>query len=234
MPLPKMDVPTYEINLISNNKNIEYRPFLVKEEKLLLMALETKDKKEIIKGVYSVLQNCILTKGVNIEELPSFDVEYLFLKIREKSLGEKIEVIVRCPDTKKSFQVDVNLLEVKVEKPKDISNKIEITNKMGIILKYPSFKTIQESYDKNNSDKIFDILLESIDTIYDENTSYTCKEYSKKELQEFVESLPQNVFIKLGQFFEKFPQLVYEKDVTSPFTGNPVKVRLDSFIDFFD
>lgn len=235
MALPRLDVPTYELNLLSNDKTIEYRPFLVKEEKLLLMALETKNRKDITKCIYTILRNCILNKEININELASFDIEYIFLKIREKSMGEIITVMVQCPETKKSFEVDLNLTEVKIEKSNELNNTIKVSEKMGLILKYPTFTVMQEALDlKNDSDKIFYIVTNGIDKIYDEDTTYITSDYTKQEIQEFLESLPQNVFTKISEFYDNFPKLVYEKNITSPFTGNEVKVRLDNFIDFFD
>lgn len=233
MSLPKLTVPTYELNLISNDKTIQYRPFLVREEKLLLMALESKDKKEIIKNIYTVLTNCVLSKGININEMASFDVEYIFLKIREKSMGETIEVLVQCPETKKTFESILNLSDVQIEKSEKLSNKIEITDNLGLILKYPSFMMMQEHGDLKQSDKIFNMIINCIDKIYDKDTIYEAKDYTKKELEEFLENLPQNAFTKINEFFKNFPKIMYEKDVVSPYTNKTVKVRLDSFIDFF-
>jgi hypothetical protein len=235
MPLPKLDVPSYELTLLSDNKAVEYRPFLVKEEKLLLMALESKNRKDVTKCIYTILRNCILDKNIDVNNLASFDVEYIFLKIREKSMGEIITVLVQCPETKKKFEVDLNLNEVQIEKSNKLNKNIEISNKMGLILKFPTFSIMQEAMDlTNDSDKIFYIISNCIDTIYDENTTYKASEYTKQELQEFLESLPQNIFVKISEFYDNFPKLIYEKDITSPFTGNKVKVRLDNFIDFFD
>lgn len=235
MALPKLIVPNYELNLLSDDKAIEYRPFLVKEEKLLLMALESKNRKDITKCIYTILKNCILNKEINVNELASFDIEYIFLKIREKSMGEVVTVVVQCPDTKKTFEVDLNLTEVKIEKSDKLNKNIQISEKMGLTLKYPTFEVMQEALDlNNNSDKIFYIITNGIDTIYDENTTYKTSDYTKQEIQEFLESLPQNVFTKISEFYDNFPKLVYEKFINSPFTGKQVKVRLDNFIDFFD
>ena len=233
MPLPKIETPIYELNLISDNKKIKYRPFLVKEEKILLMALETDNKKQIVDAIHQILQNCILTENIKIENLPSFDVEYIFLKIREKSLGEAIDVRVTCPETNKMFEVKLDLSTLKIDKSKKIENTIKINEKVGMIMKYPTFSLMQNLIEeKNVVDRTFKIIINSIESIYDENSTYYVKDFSEKEIQEFIESLPQDTFEKINNFYNSFPRLMFEELVTSPHTGKKVKVRLDEFIDF--
>ena len=233
MPLPKIETPIYELNLISDNKKIKYRPFLVKEEKILLMALETDNKKQIVDAIHQILQNCILTENIKIENLPSFDVEYIFLKIREKSLGEAIDVRVTCPETNKMFEVKLDLSTLKIDKSKKIENTIKINEKVGMIMKYPTFSLMQNLIEeKNVVDRTFKIIINSIESIYDENSTYYVKDFSEKEIQEFIESLPQDTFEKINIFYDSFPRLMFEELVTSPHTGKKVKVRLDEFMDF--
>lgn len=234
MSLPKYAVSSYETNLISDNKSIEYRPFLVKEEKLLLIALESNDKKQISKAICNVLQNCILTKNVSINDLPSFDVEYLFLKVREKSSGEIVKVSVVCPVSKKRFEIDLDLSEIKIEKKEDMKNIIEINENLGLVLKYPTFLLVQELVEiGDKTEKLFKIIIESVDKIYDKTTTYNPKDYTEKEMVEFIESLPQNSLKRMNEFYDNFPKIVYEKEVTSPFSGKTMKVRLNNFMDFF-
>jgi len=235
MPLPKVETPTYELSLISNDKKIKYRPFLVKEEKILLLALETEDKKQIIDAIYQILENCILTESVDIKDIASFDVEYLFLKIREKSLGETIDVRVTCPETNKLFDVSLNISNLKIIKTQDLNNDIKITNKIGMIMKYPTFLLMQTLINEENPiARTFKIIMNCIETIYDENTTYNPKDFSEKELQEFLESMPQEAFEKINNFYESFPKLVFEQTVISPHSKKEVKVRLDEFMDFLD
>jgi len=233
MPLPKIETPTYELNLISDNKKIKYRPFLVKEEKILLMALEADDKKQIVHAIHEILQNCVLTENIKVENMPSFDVEYLFLKIREKSLGESIDVRVTCPETNKMFDVKLDLSTLKIDKSKKIENIIKINEKIGMIMKYPTFSLMQNLIEeKNLVDRTFKIVINSIESVYDENTTYKIKDFTDKEVQEFIESLPQETFEKINNFYDSFPKLVFEELVTSPYTNKKVKVRLDEFMDF--
>lgn len=234
MPLPKLTVPTYDTNLISNNSSIEYRPFLVKEEKLLLTALESKDSKLIYKTIFTILENCILTKNINVKELPSFDVEYLFLRIREKSIGEAVTVSVTCPESKKRFELELDFSNIKIEKNNNINNLIQVNDNIGIVLKYPTFSTVQDLDDKKTTvEKIFHIITKCIDKIFDKETTYNPNEYTEEELRNFIDSLPQKTLTQINNFYTNFPKIVYEKEIKSPYTGSPVKVRLDSFMDFF-
>ena len=234
MPLPKYEVPIYEVELISDKKKIEIRPFLVKEHKLLLMALVSENKKQISDSIYTILENCIKTKNINIDKMPCFDIEYLFLKIREKSLGELISVRVKCPETKKFFDVELDISKILVVKPDNQIFDIKISENLGIKMKYPTFKTIQlASLETDNIEKIFSIITNCIESIYDKENSYNVNDYSEKELEEFVESLPQECFDKINKFYNNIPKIIYDGEVISPYTKKLVKVRLDTFMDFF-
>ena len=234
MPLPKYEVPIYEVELISDKKKIEIRPFLVKEHKLLLIALVSENKKQISDSIYTILENCVKTKNINIDKMPCFDIEYLFLKIREKSLGELISVRVKCPETEKYFDVDLDLSKIVVVKSENNQSDIKISENLGIKMKYPTFKTIQlASLETDNIEKIFSIITNCIESIYDKENSYNVNDYSEKELEEFVESLPQECFDKINKFYNNIPKIIYDGEVISPYTKKLVKVRLDTFMDFF-
>ena len=234
MPLPKIEIPTYTTNLITDNTEIKFRPFLVKEEKILLLALESNDAVQISSAVNTILKNCILTENIKTEELASFDAEYLFLRIREKSLGEAIDVRVTCPDTNKKFDVSLNLSDLKIEKPKKLNNKIKVNEKIGLLMKYPTMELMQRiAAEENTVKKILKIIMYSIETIYDAENTYNPKDYTEKELQEFVESLPQNVFSQINDYYNNFPKITFNTEIKSPYTNNMVKVRLDNFMDFF-
>jgi hypothetical protein len=233
MPLPKIDVATYELTLPSNNKKITYRPFLVKEEKILLMAAESKDTAHILNSLNQIIKNCVLDK-IDVDTLPAFDAEYIFIKLRERSLGEIIKVSILDEEANKRFEADVDLTKVKFIKSDKHTNKIKLSDKLMIELKYPTLKTILSiDSKKSDAENGIKIVIDSIDKIYDSETVYNVKEYTKQELQEFVDSLTQGMYNKLNQFFETMPSFVYDEEVVSPYTKNKIKVKLESFIDFF-
>lgn len=233
MPLPTIVTPTFEIELISNGKKLELRPFLVKEEKLLLMALESAEKKNIIEAIKTIIKLCIKTPNINVDELASFDIEYIFLKIRENSLGGTITVSLTCPETKKKFEADLNLSDIKIDKPVQ-NNIIKISDNVGLTMKYPTFQSMQLLYDqKITIDSVFNVIIFCIENIYDNENVYNCKDYTTKELSDFLDSLPQNCFNEINNYFTSLPKLYFDVLVESPYTNKMVKVRLDNFLDFF-
>jgi len=233
MGLPKIDVPIYETVLPSNGKKIKFRPFLVKEEKILLMAAESNDNKTILHALEQVISNCVLEE-LDIKKLPSFDVEYLFLKLREKSIGEIIKVNVNDPEAKKKFETDVNLAKVIVKKNPKHETLIKFGNNLAIQMKYPNVETIL-SMDQNKSvlENGFGVLTNCVEKIYDKETVYEAKDYTPKELQEFLDQFTQEMYEKLGKFFETMPSIYYEAEALSPYTNKNVKVIIDKFMDFF-
>lgn len=233
MGLPKIDVPIYETILPSNGKKIKFRPFLVKEEKILLMAAESNDNKTILHALEQVISNCVLEE-LDIKKLPSFDVEYLFLKLREKSIGEIIKVNITDPEAKKKFEADVNLAKVIVKKNPKHETLIKFGNNLAIQMKYPNVETIL-SMDQNKSvmENGFGVLTNCVEKIYDKETVYEAKDYTPKELQEFLDQFTQEMYEKLGKFFETMPSIYYEADALSPYTNKNVKVIIDKFMDFF-
>ena len=196
MPLPTIETPTYELKLPSTNKKIKYRPFLVKEEKILILALESKSQNEITNAVTDVLKKCILTRGVKVDDLPTFDIEYLFLNIRAKSIGEDIKLTVTCPDdgeTKVSVTIYVD--EIKVIRPKDHNIDIVLDDKMSVRMKYPSLNQfIESNFDTEDEaetmvDKTFRVVADCMETIFDGEDAWEAKDYSAQERLDFVQQL---------------------------------------------
>lgn len=242
MPLPKLDVPIYETKLISNGKPVKYRPFLVKEQKLFLMATQSEELSDAIDVIKQVLRNCILTEGVDVDDLSTFDLEYLFLQLRAKSVGEVVNLRYTCNndvptengETKKCggiVKFNLNLQEVKPEKEENHTNKIEITPKLGVVMKYPTFKMLQNS---NIEDiDVLDLIVDCIDYIYDENEIYYAKDSSKEELIEFVESMQKDDFAKIEEFFNTMPKLRKDLDFKCPKCGYQETITVEGIQNFF-
>ena len=190
MPLPKISTPTYELELPSTGKTIKFRPFLVKEEKLLVLALESNDTKEITNAIKAVLKDCIQTRGIKVESLPTFDIEYLFLNIRGKSVGEEIEVSILCPDDGETYaEVQINIDDINVLKDSKHSNKIKIDDELMMEMRYPSLNEfIKNNFDfetTNQVDQSFDLIASCVDKIYSEDEVWASDDFSKKEIMEF-------------------------------------------------
>ena len=238
MPLPKIATPTYELELPSTGQSIKYRPFLVKEEKVLVIALESEDNKQITTAIKAVLKSCILTKGVKVESLPTFDIEYLFLNIRGKSVGEELEVNVICPDDgETTVPVVINLDEIEVQKDENHSNKIKIDDSIMMELKYPSLdQFIKNNFDfndKNAMDQSFDLIASCIDKVYTEDEVWATADCTKKEVKEFLESMNSQQFKDIEAFFESMPKLSHTIKVTNPNTKVESEVTLEGLASFF-
>ena len=238
MPLPKIATPTYELELPSTGQSIKYRPFLVKEEKVLVIALESEDNKQITTAIKAVLKSCILTKGVKVESLPTFDIEYLFLNIRGKSVGEELEVNVICPDDgKTTVPVTIDLDEIEVQKDENHSNKIKIDDSIMMELKYPSLdQFIKNNFDfndKNAMDQSFDLIASCIDKVYTEDEVWATADCTKKEVKEFLESMNSQQFKEIEAFFESMPKLSHTIKVTNPKTKVESDVVLEGLASFF-
>ena len=239
MPLPKVNTPTYELVLPSNNKKIRYRPFLVREEKILIMALESEDMKQITNSVIEILNACILTKGVKVSTLSTFDIEYLFLNVRAKSVGESIEVNVTCPDDNKtSVQVSVDLDTIKGKKNRKHTDTIKLDDTLSLKMKYPSMDNfIESNFDTSTQgDDIkttLEMIVSCIDTIYSEEESWSGEDSSKQELQEFIEQLNTQQFKKLQKFFDTMPKLKHAVKVKNPKTKKMNEITLQGLNDFF-
>ncbi len=236
MPLPTIVTPSYELTLPSNGKKIKYRPFLVKEEKILILAIESNSMKDISRAIKDVLKNCILTKGVKIDELPTFDIEYLFLNIRSRSVGESIDLVITCPDdneTKVNTQIYID--EIKVKKNKDHNPDIKLDDTYTMRLKYPSLdQFIDDNFnfdlDRDNS---FDIISSCIDMVFSDEEAWEAKDCTKKELLEFVERLNSSQFKEVENFFDTMPQLSHEIEVENPKTKVKSTVTLEGLASFF-
>ncbi len=238
MPLPKIATPTYELELPSTGETIKYRPFLVKEEKLLVIALESEDTKQITNAIKAVLKSCILTKGIKVETLPTFDIEYLFLNIRGKSVGEDIEVNVTCPDDGETqVALTINLDDIEVHKDEDHTNKIKLDDSIMMELKYPSLEQfIKNNFDfdeKNAMDQSFDLIATCIDKVYTEDEVWATADCSKKEVKEFMESMNSNQFKSIEEFFNTMPKLSHTIKVTNPKTKVESDVVLEGLASFF-
>lgn len=238
MPLPKISTPTYELELPSTGKTIKYRPFLVKEEKLLVLALESDDSKEISNAIKAVLKDCIQTRGVKVETLPTFDIEYLFLNIRGKSVGEDIEVSVLCPDDGETYaEVQISIDEIEVVKDKEHNKQIKIDDKLMMEMRYPSldqFVKSNFSFDGDNQvDQSFDLIASCIDKIYSEEEAWTSDDFTKKEVTEFLEQMNSSQFKDIESFFTTMPKLRHEVEVLNPKTKKSSKVVLEGLASFF-
>jgi len=238
MPLPKIATPTYSMVLPSTEKEINYRPFLVKEEKLLVLALESEDTKQITTAIKAVLKNCIQTKGVKVELLPTFDIEYLFLNIRGKSVGESIDVNIVCPDDEKTnVKVVIDLDDIKVKKTEGHSNQIKLDNTLMMELKYPSLEEfIKNNFDfkdENAMEQSFKLIAASIDKIYNEEEVWVAADCTKKEITEFLESMNSSQFKKIEEFFTTMPKLSHTIKVTNPNTKVESEVVLEGLASFF-
>jgi len=238
MPLPKIATPTYELELPSTGKSIKYRPFLVKEEKVLVIALESEDTKQITSAIKAVLKNCVLTKGIKVETLPTFDIEFLFLNIRSKSVGEEIEVNIVCPDDEETnVPVFIDLDSIQVQISDDHTNQIKLDDDLMMEMKYPSLEQfIKNNFDfneKNAMDQSFDLIATCIDKIYNEDEVWATADCTKKEVKEFLESMNSSQFKEIEKFFETMPKLKHTIEVTNPNTKVTSEVVLEGLASFF-
>ena len=236
MALPKLTTPTYELEIPSTDEKIKYRPFLVKEEKILMMAMESKSNADITQAVKDIVQECTFNK-VDISNMPMFDVEYIFLNIRSKSVGEVSKLKILCQDDGKTYaDVELDLNEVKVQVGDDHTNKIELTEDMGLIMKYPTIDSFSETGIRDiNPSNMLDVISTCILQIYEKKgeKTYDPKDQTKKELTEFIEQLNTKQFKDVQKFFETMPKLKHEITVKNPKTKKENKVTLTGLNDFF-
>ena len=236
MALPKLNTPTYELEIPSTDEKIKFRPFLVKEEKVLMMALETKDNAQIVNAVKDIVSECTYNK-LNINTMPMFDVEYIFLQIRSKSVGEVSKVKILCPDDKKTYtNVEIDLNEVKVQVEDEHTNKIELTDSMGIIMTYPNIDSFSDNGIQNiNASNMLDVIGTCILQIYEDKGEkvYEAKDQTKKELVEFIEELNTKEFQDVQKFFDTMPRLKHTIKVKNPKTKKTSDVTLSGLNDFF-
>ena len=238
MPLPTIATPTYELTLPSSDKKIKYRPFLVKEEKILILAMESEDTKQIASSIKNVISKCILSRGIKVEKLSTFDIEYLFLNVRGKSVGEHIEVMVTCPDDGKTqVPMSINIDSIKVQKNDEHDKDIKLDDTYTLRMKYPSLaeftKTNFGSMNEMKVDDTFELIASCIDQVYSEEESWSHQECTKKELSDFIESLNSNQFKMVEKFFETMPKLSHTVKVTNPNTKVESEIKIEGLQSFF-
>jgi len=238
MPLPKIATPTYELVLPSTGKTIKYRPFLVKEEKILILALESEDPKQITNAIKTTLKSCISTRGIKVEDLPTFDIEYIFLNIRGKSVGESIDVLVTCPDDGET-QVEhkIYIDEIKIEKDEKHSPDIKLDHSLTLRMKYPSLNEFVKNNfnisDDNTLQASMDIIVSCIDVVYSEDESWAAADCTKKELDEWLGTLNTSQFKEIEYFFETMPKLTHKVKIMNPNTKVESEVTLEGLTSFF-
>ena len=241
MPLPKINTPTYELTLPSNRKKVRYRPFLVREEKILVLALESEDQKQITDAIIQIIGDCLITKNVDVTKLPTFDIDYLFLDVRSKSVGESVEVNITCPDDGKTkVETSINIDDIKVVKSKDHKLIVKLDEKYSMKLKYPSLdQFIENNFDfemaepNESVSAAMSMLSSCIDMIYDEEESWDASESTKEELDEFIDQLNTKQFQEVEEFFRTMPKLSHTLKVTNPQTGVESEVVLEGLASFF-
>ena len=239
MPLPTISTPTYELTLPSSGKKIKYRPFLVREEKVLIMALESEDTKQITNSVIDILNSCILSKGIKLETLATFDIEYLFLNIRSKSVGETIDVNIVCPDDNKTqVAVTVDVDSIKIKKDRKHKNVIKLDDNLSLKLKYPSMtqfidSNFESKIDESEVKSTLDMIISCIDVIFSEEESWSASESTPKELEDFIDQLNTKQFKLIEDFFATMPKLTHTIKVKNPNTGVESDVKLEGLAAFF-
>jgi len=238
MPLPKISTPSYELVVPSTKKKVKYRPFLVKEEKILILAMESQDTKQIANAVKDVISHCILTRGIKVDRLSTFDIEYLFLNIRGKSVGEEVEVSVIAPDDGETeVKLTIGLDEIKVKKNDDHTRQIKLDDSLMMEMKYPSLEQfISSNFDlseKNQMEQSFDLVASCIDKIYSEEEVWAADDFTKKEVKEFLEQMNSNQFKQIEFFFETMPKLSHTVKFKNPNTKKENEIVLEGLSSFF-
>ena len=240
MPLPTIATPTYELTLPSTGKKVKYRPFLVKEEKILILALDSKNQFDITNSVKDVLKKCVLTRGVKIDELPTFDIEYLFLNIRAKSIGEDINLVVTCPDDRKTeVPVTIYVDEIEVIKSKEHKKDITLDKDMTLRMKYPSLNQfIENNFDVEDNpqttvSKTFQLVADCMETVFTKEDAWDSNDYSPEERMQFIEQLSSKQFKEVEKFFATMPKLSHTIEVTNPNTKKKSSIVLEGLADFF-
>ena len=239
MPLPKINTPTYDLTLPSTGKKIKYRPFLVREEKILIMAMESENMTEITNAIVQILSDCIISKDIKVESLATFDIEYLFLNVRAKSVGETVDVNITCPDDNETqVEMSINIDSIKVQKTRGHKNIIKLDDELSMKLKYPSLEQFVENNfetEEGTSEigQSLSMITSCIEMIYNQDESWEASDYSKKELDEFIEQLNTKQFKQIEKFFATMPKLSHKIAVKNPETGVESEVVLEGLASFF-
>lgn len=239
MPLPKISVPTYDLEIPSTGKKIKYRPFLVREEKILIMALESEDMKQISNAIVQILEECIQTKGIKISNLSTFDIEYIFLNVRAKSIGEAVDVTITCPDdgvTQVNESIDIDL--IKVQRDPEHTNIVKLDDSLSMKMKYPSLDQFVENNfefneDETDVDKSLSMIISCVDMVYNNEECWSASDCSKEELKEFVEQMNTKQFKEIEKFFTTMPKLSHTVVVKNPKTGVKNEIVLEGLASFF-
>ena len=235
MALPILDTATYELTLPSSDVQVKYRPFLIKEEKILLLALESNDGKEIKKALKEIVHACTFG-SINVNLVPTFDLEYIFLNIRAKSVGEVAKLKLLCPDDKETYaNIEVDLSKVEVQVDDEHTNEVKINDNIKILMKYPTIDSFDPSVDpsKLGTGQLFDMIAGSIYEIYEGETVHKSSDYSKEDMNKFIESLTSEQFAKIQKFFNTMPKLLHEVEIENPKTKVKSKVTLQGLQSFF-
>jgi len=238
MPLPKIVTPTYSLEIPSIKKEIKYRPFLVKEEKILIIAMESEDPKQIAEALKTVIGNCIITRGIKVDQLSIFDIEYIFLNVRGKSVGEDVDVLLTCPDDGTTqVPVTINLDDISVVVKPEHSKDIKLDDNLKLRMKYPSMKEFIKNNFSNDGgmgvDDTFEMIVSCIDQIYSEEESWPASDSTKKELEEFLEQLTSQQFKEIEKFFNTMPKLSHTISIKNPNTGVESDITLEGLTSFF-
>lgn len=238
MPLPKIATPTYELVLPSTKQTIKYRPFLVKEEKLLVLALESEDNKQITNAVKAVIKSCVISRGIKVEQLPTFDIEYLFLNIRGKSVGEEVEINITAPDDGETqIPITISLDEIEVIESEGHNKQIKLDDDLMMEMRYPSLdQFIKNNFsmsDDMNIEKSFELVASCIDKIYNEDEVWSTSDCTKKEVVEFLEGMNSIQFKQIEKFFETMPKLSHTVEVVNPKTEEKSTIVLEGLSSFF-
>ena len=235
MALPILETATYELTLPSSDVQVKYRPFLVKEEKILLLAMESDNAGEITKALKEIVHACTFG-SINVNLLPTFDLEYIFLNVRAKSVGEVAKLKLLCPDDKETYaNVELDLSKVNVEVDDEHTNTIQVNDKIKMVLAYPTIDSFDPKQDATTlkTQQLFDVIANVVNEIYDGETVHKASDYTKKELHDFLESLSSDVFVKIQQFFTTMPRLQHEVEVENPKTKVTSKIMLSGLQSFF-
>ena len=238
MPLPSIATPSYTLEIPSLKKEIKYRPFLVKEEKVLIIAMESEDPKQIANAVKTVINNCILTKGIKVEQLATFDIEYLFLNIRGKSVGETVDILITCPDDEVTqVPISINLDDIQVEFRKDHSRDIKLDDNLTLRMRYPSMNEFIKANFGNqfnlSVNDTFDLIISCMEQVYNQEESWTASDCTQKELTEFIEQLSSKQFKEVENFFTTMPKLSHTLKIKNPNTEVESEVVLEGLSSFF-
>ncbi len=237
MALPVLETNTFELTLPSSEVTVKYRPFIVKEEKILLQAMESQEQKQIVSALKNIVSVCTLGQ-LNVDELPTFDLEYVFLKIRSKSVGEIANLKILCPDDKKTYadvEVDLSTVDVHVDDEHRNTIVVDEDKKISVLMKYPTLASVDptKDYSKQDTKVLFSVISDGIYQIIEGETIHQAKDYTKEELDKFIESISSASFKKIQKFYETMPKLMHEVEVENPKTKVKSKITLSGLSDFF-